>query len=274
MECKNCAYEIDENEFYCQHCGGKIIRNRISLKLLLSEAAANIFGWDNKYFLTVRGLFVYPGKLLQQYIDGTRKRYMNPISFLLIGLTLGLFFFNIFSEQYLSITEKANESQLEWMAQNLGGIYESDEFQEKSRADSNKMQEFLLRYLNIITLINLPLYALLSWSVFRKRYNFGEHLVVNSYLQGVGFLFSILFFFVAIIVHPSLFFLSLLGTFSLYCHAYKQLYKLSWSELILKILLFIGILIGLSIVLGIAFFVIGYIGARFGLLDFENLIKM
>ena len=216
-------------------------------------------------------MFTHPGLLLQEYIDGTRKKYMNPIGFLVIGLTLGIFIFNVFSEQYLAISDRANESQLQWMAENVGGIYESEAFQEKSRADSKKAQVFILRYLNIITLINLPLYALMCWLVFRKPYNFGEHLVINSYLQGIGFLFTTLFFLVAIIIHPALFFFSLLATFSHYCYAYKQLYQLSFAELILKILLFLGLLIGITVVLGILFFLVGFLGAKFGLLDVDTI---
>ncbi len=267
MNCKNCNHPLNDDAFFCEHCGAKVIKNRITLRSLLSEAITSIFGWDNKYFFTVRTMFARPGILLREYIDGTRKKYMNPIGFLVIGLTIGIFLFNVFSEQYLAISDRANESQMQWMAENIGGIYESEAFQEKSRADSKKAQVFVLRYLNILTLINLPVYAFMCWLVFRKPYNFGEHLVINAYLQGVGFLFTTLFFLVAITIHPMLFFLNLLATFYLYCYAYKQLYQLSLAELILKILLFFGILIGLTLVLGLLFFLGGYLAAKWGLMD-------
>ena len=272
MNCKNCGHLLNDAEFYCEHCGGKIVLQRITLKTLIVEAATNVFGWDNKYFVTVKSLFAKPGNVLREYIDGTRKKYMHPLSFLLIGLTIGIFVFNIFTEQYISITTQANESQIQWMAETFGGIYEDPAFQEKSRADAKKSQKFVLDYLNILTIINLPLYALISWIVFRKPYNFGEHLVVNSYLQGIGFLFSTVFFCLAIAVHPSLFFLSLVSTFFMYCYAYKQLYQLGWDGLLLKVLIFIAVMIGLTVILGILFFVIGFLGVKFGFMDVSDFV--
>lgn len=263
MNCKNCTHPINAEANYCEKCGGKIVLSRINVKSLLTQAASNIFGWDNRYFATIRGLLTKPGKTLYAYIDGTRNRYMNPFSFLLIGLTLCVFVFKFYSQDYLAISEEANKQQLVWMADTFGGIYADEAYQKQSLELNSKMQNFILKYFNLVSFLLIPVYTLFTWLIFRKPFNYGEHLVINSYLQGVGFHFTTIFFLLTVFVHPSFFLVASLGTFTLYCISLKQLYKLSWAELILKILLFIGLGILTVIVLGVLLFIGGFLFGKY-----------
>ena len=256
VPCKNCQAPLHPDASFCSDCGAKVV-GRITLKGLLNELVENVFGWDNKYFFTVKGLFTNPREVLDTYLSGTRKRYMPPIGFLLVGLTLAIFVYNGFKDQYLEISKDSSIAQTEWMAEKFGGIYAEESYKKDTVQRTTKIQSTILKYLNVFTLLFIPLYSLSTRIVFGKRYNYGEHLVINSYLQGLGFLFSIVLFLVGITIHPSVFIFSILPTFIIYCYVFKQLYQLSFSELLLKLMLFVGVILSFIVLVGIVAIVIG-----------------
>ena len=256
VPCKNCNTPLHPNASFCPHCGAKVAE-RITLKSLLKELVENVFGWDNKYFVTIKGLFISPGEVLASYLGGTRKRFMPPIGFLLVGLTLAIFVFNAFKDEYLAISENNSIEQTEWMAEKFGGIYAEESYKKETVERTIKIQEFILKYLNVFTLLLIPLYSLCSRIVFGKRYNYGEHLVINSYLQGLGFLFSVILFLAGIFIHPGLYIVSIVPTFLMYSYAFKQLCQLSFGELFLKIMVFIGVMLGFALTIIIIAIAIG-----------------
>lgn len=256
MNCKNCGFSLNDNSNYCLSCGAKVV-GTITLKGIISDFVENAFGWDNKYFVTFSGLLIRPGKVISSYLGGTRKRYMNPMGFLLINLTIVLFIFNVFSEEYLSMARSAVKEQTAWMAENLGSIYAEESFQRENTERSMQIQKFILNYMNITTLLSLPIYALFSWIVFRKKHNYGEHLVINAYLQGFIFIFSSLFFILSINSSPAFYYLNFVIIVFFYCFTYKQLYNLSIAEIILKLLIFIGVLILALLVITVLLIIVG-----------------
>ena len=54
---------------------------------------------------------------------------------------------------------------------------------------------FILRNFNIITFLFLPFYALLSKLTYTKPHNFGEHIVINSYILGTTMFLTLFSFF-------------------------------------------------------------------------------
>ena len=257
MNCKNCNYILQVEDTFCSCCGAKVIRGRMSIRLMVDQLMTEVFGWDNKYFRTLRDLIVRPRVMLQSYLDGTRKRYMNPLGFMIIGLTVSLFIFNVFHDQYLEVSVASQKAQIEWMAKNIGGPYAEIAFQKEQLDNARHGQEQFLKYFNILTFILLPIYALFSWVTFGKPLNYAEHLTVNTYLQGFSFITTPIFFLLAVWVSPYIFMLSLLFTMGIYSYSYGQLYKLGLGQIILKLIIFIALAIGVFFVFGIIAFLIG-----------------
>lgn len=244
MDCKNCQNNLTETSKYCNACGAKVVKERITVKRLLSDVSQNIFGWDNTYFFTIKALVLTPGHLLREYFDGTRKKYVNPFAFLTIGMAINLFSFNAFDTEFLSLMENTNRAQIEWFAKTLGGPYASAEFQEKQLELSIDNSRFMLKYFNLLVVLLMPLYTFLAFLVYRKPYNYGEHLIVNSYVQGLSFLSTTVVFFVAILVHPAFYILTFLLLIFYYTYIYGKLYGLSKGQSVLKIIIFLGVLAG------------------------------
>ena len=263
MNCKNCNHALNESEFYCEHCGAKIITERLTIKALVQQLMTDVFGWDNKYFKTTHDIVVRPKQMFESYLGGTRKRYMNPLGFMLIGLTFSIFTFNFFREEYLDISIQTSKVQLEWLAENLGGPYKDPEFQKEQLETSKKTQEFILKYFNLFTFLLLPFYALLSKFTFGKPLNYAEHLTINTYLQGVSFVTTPILFAFSVWLNPNIFLFGLILTMTLYCYVYKNLYGLSIGETILKLIIFLAFVfasaIALVLIIGVGVFIYLYI---------------
>ena len=256
MNCKNCQTELSQEQNFCPNCGGKIVRERLSFKKMRREVISNLFGWDSKYFVTVRGLILQPKTVLQSYIDGVRKRYVNPFAFFAIGAAIALLVFNQFSEHYLSMSANMSKGQFSLVEDAVGqdsikqNMDSTSVKQPKKLTDverkqmeiNDKVQRFILQYFNLFSFLILPIYSWIAFRVFKDPYNYGEHLVINASLQGITFLTTTTLFLMSLVVSPSIYFMSVVITIGYYCYAYGKLYEYGLSEILMKLLKFIGIL--------------------------------
>ncbi|WAC01775.1 DUF3667 domain-containing protein [Lacinutrix neustonica] len=76
---------------YCNGCGAKVIKNRLTMRNLFEDFTYNYLNYDNKFLRTFLNLFTKPEAVITSYIDGTRKKYVNVISYFAIALTLSRF---------------------------------------------------------------------------------------------------------------------------------------------------------------------------------------
>ena len=88
MTCKNCDTRLRTDFLYCPACGGKVIRNRITIKNLWTDVLERYFNLDNTFVNTFVHLFSKPEVVIEGYLQGLRRKYLNPISYLGIALTL------------------------------------------------------------------------------------------------------------------------------------------------------------------------------------------
>lgn len=261
MNCKNCSTELTDHSKYCQECGAKVINERISIKRLVFDLL-NVFGWDNRFFVTLRSLIKCPEDVFQKYLAGTRKRFTNPFTFFAIGAAFSLLVINQFSEEYLNLTSKIGSEQ--------AAIFDNPslETEKNSQQDAaieleteqselnDKMQQMMFKNYNLFSFLLLPLYAFFAFLVFGKPYNYGEHLVINAYIQGTTFLIVTILFAISLFTLPWLYEASFILVMFYYSYAYGKLYKHSFGRATLKFLKFIGILIITSILIyGIGFLI-------------------
>lgn len=52
MNCKNCKTSLSDESDYCNSCGGKIIRNRLTIRNLFEHFSEEFLNYDNKLFQT------------------------------------------------------------------------------------------------------------------------------------------------------------------------------------------------------------------------------
>jgi hypothetical protein len=267
MNCKNCKDPLEKNALFCDNCGAKVITSRITFKLLVSELFINVFGIDSKFFLTLKHLLTKPQDVLNDYLIGVRKRYVNPFAYLAVGAALSLIIFNFFSEEYKEIQGSINKDQISEMKEiaekDLSTVKnisaeELKKLQKKQNSAKftinflEKYVNFILQNFNLIAFLFLPYYSLLSKWTYRKPYNYGEHIVINAYLQGTTMYFSIIAFFLAMLIHPLFFSISILLYILYYLYAFAQLFKLSILKTIGKLFKFLIVFLITSIIFLIA----------------------
>lgn len=261
MICKNCKELLISTNLFCSNCGAKVVQTRITVKSLFSDFANNIFGWDNKFFFTVRMLIQKPHVLFIEYIEGTRKKYMNPLSLLALGAAMAIFVFNFFAEDYLALNIETNKQTVETLANitknQIGEGFDAVTYKKEQMEMITKISSFMLKYFNLLVILFLPFYTFLAFLTYRKPYNFGEHLVINSYIQGLSFLVTSVIFTISIFTDPSVYILTIVILILYYTYAYGKLHKLSVAESILKLFKFFGILIAAIMIIMILSFILG-----------------
>lgn len=266
MNCKNCKSELNKNDKFCNECGARVIKERITIKSLFSHLLVSL-GWDSNFFITLRFLLSKPQTIIKEYINGTRKKYTNPFTFFVISLAVSLFVFNQYSEQFILMSTTTNIQQTNELENVSASIANNNKkgleiLGYKNQAELQKsIAEFQLKYYNLISFIYLPLFTLIAFLVFRKPYNYGEHLVINTYFLGITTFFGVLTFIFSLITKYNILLYGSIFTFFYYSYAYKKVYELSFGKLLQKILKFIGVLLLVIIVFGIISILIGYIFA-------------
>jgi len=119
---------------------------------------------DNTFLKTFLHLFTKPEIVVDGYIQGIRKRYLNPISYLGIALTLsGLLLF--FLRKYA-----LNKIDLQTFGQSM------------KIETTQKILNASLDISSFTFLLYIPLIALAGWLVFNKKsHNLSEYVVAAIY---------------------------------------------------------------------------------------------
>jgi len=245
INCKNCKNDFEGN--YCPNCGQKVINKRFNLKDSVAWLLNSIFNLDHGFMYTTRELLVNPGFVIRNVLNGVTVRYMHPFRILFVWATIStlfVIFLGTFDEQ-------------------TAEIIDSMEYSESQRAIQEKTNAVMKKYLNFVIMANVPVIALLSLLFYRKKkYNFTEHMVVNSYgfalTTAVGVIITLLQY----IFHSAgvMIWLSMLSNVLIMAYVYKSTfeenyfvslfkYLLSFLLSYLLVVIFISILIFIAVLL-------------------------
>ena len=246
MDCKNCKNTLSPEADYCSNCGGKVIRNRLTLKNLFHHVNETFFNFDNKLLRTFIGLFKNPEDVIVGYIDGTRKKYVDVIAYFALAISL--------SGLQLFVLSKLDID--------MSGAWDTNtEVGKQQQAFTEAIYKYTSEYQSLVMMLYIPFYALLAKLVFRKykRFNYTELLVVFLYTQAHISIASVLLL-PLIGLTDSISFtgygmLVLLFQFGYFVFALKRVYGLTAMQIFKRTLLFLFILFLLLIIatVGIAF---------------------
>lgn len=249
MSCKNCKTSLSETANFCSNCGAKVIRNQLTIKNIAVDVNERFLNYDNKFLKTFIHLFTQPEQVISSYINGTRKRYVDAISYFAIAVTIaGLQMF---------IISKFFPEAFNFSSFNTKHLQETQQ----------KTMSFVREYQSIIMMFYIPVYALISKLTFykSKKYNYTGHLVFFMYIQAqttiMGFLFLVLlvvgvpFMWYSILLTPLIF------LYSAYC--LKRLYYLTIKQTLYKIIIFTLLFFTFFIIVIIVFSILFYLGGGY-----------
>lgn len=159
--CLNCGTELTDK--YCPYCGQSTKIKRLSFKTMISNILYDITNINRGFIYTIIQLFINPGKVVTDYINGRRVNYSGPFSLFVISCTIyGLTSWIVFSIQ--NVENPIQGTMPIWMK-------------------SIQLPESIGKWLQsnkilLWTLVYLPLRAYITKFVFRRKryynYNFTE----------------------------------------------------------------------------------------------------
>nr|WP_321354774.1 DUF3667 domain-containing protein [uncultured Draconibacterium sp.] len=217
IQCPTCSSTAIDN--YCSNCGQKIYHKRFTLKGFFS-VVGNALNLERGFLHTMVWMFRNPGKVIDDYLYGRTKPYLNPLNYIII--ISGVYAFIVLS---LNILDSGVET-----INHLSGIDQLNSSPEATQLQEQWM-ETVKKYTNFIPLLMLPFSSLASkWYFRRKRLYYGEHLILNTYVLAHSILITIILAPLVLVIPgllPIFTLVNLCFTFSYLTYAFRSYFKRS-----------------------------------------------
>lgn len=250
MKCKNCGHSLRSDFSYCPVCGAKVIHNRLTIKNIWQDISFQVFDLDNTILKTFRHMFTKPEVVVESFIGGARKKYMNPISYFAIAITLsGLLFYILRNWYGVNMTQNAINGQ------------------------KGPDMDFIFDYQGLLSYLMMPIYALMTWVLFldKRKLNFTEHLVANAYttaqMSFIQFIILLPLFSLVDLNYQTVNWYVLFFAIAFQFYAFKRIHKIGIGSTILRALAYVVMFFMVFMAVGIIIAIIGFLT---GFMDIED----
>src|SRR5260370_35990241 len=88
--CLNCGAALLASQNYCPNCGQKADTARITMRQLLFNFLQTFTHAERGLLNLMKGLAINPGRTATEYVEGKRKSYFNPFTFLAVCIAFML----------------------------------------------------------------------------------------------------------------------------------------------------------------------------------------
>jgi len=246
VECKNCHTSLRDTQNFYDECGAKVIRNRLTPKILAHQVNEEFISIDNKFIQTLISLFSKPEAVIDGYINGLRKKYINVITYYAIALTVLGFQMFLLKQFFPEFLESQNNAFAE-------------SFKTGSNEAENPFADFpdlMNNYQGVLFSIFMPFIAIGTWIIYldKKKHNYTEHLVINLYITAQSIFFTFIIYMALALFNVKDYFLaSIIATppMIIYgAYVFKRLFKSTFFNALLRYLVaYIIYMIAFSIIL-------------------------
>lgn len=239
ITCKNCEATFEGK--FCPNCSQKADTHRLTVKHFAHDFFHAFTHTDKGILFLMKELMIRPGHAIREYNEGKRKKYFNPITFLLIVSAL-----QIFTMKKTHMFEHYAASLESVTARLAATKEEGDQISQSVKQKTEKPLAFTLENSKLLTFLFIPVLGFFTWLLFRKSgVNYAENLVLNVMISAE---LSVLFLFLCVLpflILPSFVILWMTLYFVInwiYSFiVYKQFFRQGWGITILK-----GILIQIA----------------------------
>jgi len=161
--CPNCSTVISGRERFCSGCGQKNKLPRITMRSLVIDFLQYIFHTDRGILNLMKGLATRPGDVVTEFVEGKRKKYFNPFSFLALCVAF-MVLMNSWIKPYAAVSYEAPQEVVD----RIPDKETQDLYRLVVKRDA-QVQQFFNRNMNFGTLITAPFFAFFLWLFFRRR---------------------------------------------------------------------------------------------------------
>lgn len=178
--CPNCAGSLNSQDQFCSQCGQAAHLHRFNMPHVFHEFFHALTHADKGLLHLLAALAIRPGVVAREYVlEGKRKKYFNPFTFLALSVGIVLFANSLFSPytRPSPTTESVatRHYDTEQQRQKMLGFVER----------RHKFMTFLEKRGNIVIFLAVPVIALVYWLFFRRTgVNYAEHLVAHVFFTG------------------------------------------------------------------------------------------
>lgn len=234
--CKNCDAPVEGR--YCSNCSQRADTHRFNLYHFGHEFLHALTHTDKGILFLIRELFYRPGHVAREYNNGRRKKYFNPITFLLIIIAVNVYAIRS-TNFYGAFVKKMSEYTQAIAQQSAETRDEMDRISKDLEGDMKKRIEIANDHSKLINFLFIPILSFLTWLFFKKSgNNYAENIVFNILVTGQATLLFLLLCIIPFLMKPSLVVLVFYSYFILsiiyYLIAYHQFFRQKWGWTILK----------------------------------------
>lgn len=247
---------------YCHACGQHHLDGRLTIRRFASEFAARFLRMERGLPHTVLGLYRHPGVVAREYVEGHRRRYMNPLGYFLVAATVSLLMFNVIEDAYVAEITETYRWQFEQMPasqENLQELFGED----PAAALAEKAVLIIKQFNTYLGIFISAAFALLLRLLFGgARYTFAEMLVFALFASGhmtltLGLLMPVM-------VYVSLnayFVLFAVGYIVFLAFAARDFFGRGAGNAVLTVLAFFGGYLSFFVLTGVVAAVVGFVHA-------------
>lgn len=244
--CKNCETEFTGH--YCNNCGQSVKDFDRPFKVLIFDVVGTMWAFDTRLFKTLKAIFLKPGQVPLDYVNGKRARYMPPFR---LYIFISFFFFMLMNITFKSSFKEAEKHEGPGI-ENVISINGSANGKEIDQEDVRKAEDiitkvkiekqyYISRFFSLMSwslFVLMPLFASFLWIMFRKyqRYFLG-HFIFAINLHSFLFILFILILAVNLIFpdKSSAYEAWLLMLYPVYIvSGSRKLYGARWKTIVLK----------------------------------------
>lgn len=180
--CSNCGTPVESSFAHCPRCAQSTHLHRFTLGHLAHDVFHAVTHADKSILKLARDLAIRPGVVAYEYIiQGKRKKYFNPFTFLLLVLGFTLLMYSTFHPITKTLSMKPSQEQSRML-----GTPEKRQAYEAAMQRNKEVLAFSERQAKLVTVTAIPILAFVFWLCFRKRgLNYAEHLVFNVLLMSI-----------------------------------------------------------------------------------------
>ena len=278
-ECLNCNYSFNNQENYCPHCSQENHDLKIPIYHFFEEFLEGLFHFDNKIWKTLKFLFLYPGKMTQEFLGGKRVSFVPPIRLYIFFSFLFFFLLNLWFSKVdnkdqklidmLKIEAKKDSSiRIDDIDSFISEEIEIDTLASKDEIELEKkvkkamnmtkeeMHELNLKvykYMSYGLFFIMPIFALLLKLFYRKsdKY-FYEHLINSLHFHAMIYIIlTIALVLIKLELKSAVPPVCLGGLMIYFILSLKQVYNSTWMKSIIKGILILCIYLFLLVILAI-----------------------
>lgn len=155
---------------FCPACGQRASVRRIDFRSLLKDVPPAVFQVDRGFAFNVVQLFKRPGYAIRDYLEGKRKPFFNPLSYMLVVLATMLIAMNLLRVHYYDPVQDA------WMRPDQAAAWQA--YDASQQAWIHLYKYYIPFYLPWMALI---FYGWLR--LMRERYSYWESVVISLFVS-------------------------------------------------------------------------------------------